>query len=133
MLRSIRAKFLQEPIFEYSCRAAFFLALVAIGLLSITTSGPLSEPLLWDKLNHFVAFFTLIIFFDLGWPHKPHFWIKVTLLFLFGIGIEVAQSFQPPRQASALDVVADVVGLLSYVCIRPWWRQHLAAWRAPGA
>ena len=32
-------------------------------------------------------------------------------LLAYGIGIEVAQSFLPPREADAMDVLADGVGI----------------------
>jgi VanZ family protein len=42
------------------------------------------------------------------------------LLLAFGVAIEVAQSFAPDREASALDVLADAAGIaLGWRFVRP--------------
>jgi len=100
-------------------RLSFFIAFAAISYLALApiTETPVSTG--WDKLNHATAFFCLLLLMSLGFPYKPSFWSKVALLFAYGVAIEVAQSFIPPREPSLLDLVANGCGLALYVFVRP--------------
>jgi VanZ family protein len=65
-----------------------------------------------DKLNHLLAFGTLAALAQLMrsgglWHSAQH----AAALLLYGVGIEVAQSFVPGRQASRADVLADGLGI----------------------
>ena len=91
--------------------AAFYICLVAIEFLATTTIHIEVVESVWDKANHFVAFFTLYILLSLAYK-KLSLKVKVGLLILFGIQIELVQSFIPQRYFSPLDVVADTIGIL---------------------
>lgn len=64
-----------------------------------------------DKFLHVITFVCL-----LGWwgnifrRRRAHWWVALGLL-VFGIFIECAQWLDPPRDADALDVLADAVGI----------------------
>jgi len=70
-----------------------------------------------DKLRH-AATFAFLWLLGMRARIKP---LKLAVLLLaFGVGIEVAQSFTPDREASALDVLADTVGIaLAWRLIKP--------------
>ena len=111
-------------------RLAFFSALAAISYLALApiTETPVSTG--WDKLNHASAFFCLLLLMNLGFPLKPSFWFKVALLFVYGVAIEVAQSFIPPRESSLLDLFANGCGLAFYVLINPFVQRIFATSQA---
>ena len=94
----------------FTATAILALALIPQPEVPITTS--------WDKLDHWLAFFTLAVLADHAFPRQP-FWRRIALgLLLYGIGIECLQYFTPDRQADAMDVVADSVGFIIYGVLR---------------
>jgi VanZ family protein len=66
-----------------------------------------------DKLLHAITFCSLM-----GWwgnvyrARRPRGWAALGCL-AFGIFIEFAQRLDPPRDADALDVIADGIGILA--------------------
>jgi len=96
----------------------FFTAVAAIEYLATT---PLHFKVLentWDKANHFTAFFVLYGLLKLGFGNLSAI-AASALLLLYGVQIEVVQSFLPYREFSLLDVVADSVGIfLGFVALR---------------
>jgi VanZ family protein len=91
-------------------RAAFAIALAGILVIALWPSGHGPD---WfpqaDKLRHALAFIAL---WAIGRRAglRPS-WALGLGLMAFGIGIEVAQSFTPDREASAADVLADALGI----------------------
>lgn len=91
-------------------RGLFVAAVVGVLVLALVPSGGGED---WfpqaDKLRHALAFITL---WALGRRAglRPG-WALALGLLGFGVGIEVAQSFTPDREASSLDVLADVAGI----------------------
>jgi VanZ family protein len=80
-------------------------------LALIPGSEKLPEILtLSDKLNHLVAFSVLFIMTTLSkvMPQNQLF----IVLFIYAWFIEIVQYFMPTRWFSALDVVADVLGVI---------------------
>lgn len=70
-----------------------------------------------DKLRHAATFAFLWL---LGMRARFRPLSMALLLLAFGVGIEVAQSFTPDHEASAFDVLADMVGIaLGWRLIRP--------------
>ena len=65
---------------------------------------------LWDKQNHFIAFFVLYVLLSLAYKYFS-VQKKVALLVLVGVQIEVTQYFIPGRFFSTLDIVADSIGI----------------------
>ena len=66
---------------------------------------------MWDKANHFSAFFVLFILLSLAFKEMKIV-IKVILLLSFGLQIEIVQYFIEGRDFSLMDVVADFIGIL---------------------
>ena len=90
-------------------RLCFFVLLVVISWLAFTPHPPQQADLGWDKLNHFTAFSTLMVFAALSWP--PHWrWAPLGLL-AYGGFIEIVQSFIPGRDGEWADLLADGVGI----------------------
>jgi VanZ family protein len=90
-------------------KIAFFSALAVIEFLATTTQHIAVVEHIWDKANHFSAFFVLYILLSLAYEFKTL--TKVLLLLAFGMQIEIVQSFIDGRYFSLLDVVADSVGI----------------------
>lgn len=91
-------------------RGLFAAAVAGILVLALLPAGGGED---WfpqaDKLRHAFAFVTL---WALGRRAglRPG-WALALGLLGFGIGIEMAQSFTPDREASSADVLADVAGI----------------------
>ena len=96
---------------EYFFRIIFFISIIVIEFLATTTTVHIEIiENIWDKANHFIAFFTLYILISFGFL-KFSVIKKVILLLSFGIQIEVVQHFIEGRFFSTLDVLADLIGL----------------------
>lgn len=65
-----------------------------------------------DKVQHVLAFSCMAGVASLGWPAWGSTALKIgAALLLYGVFIEVVQSFIPGRDASTLDVLADGAGV----------------------
>lgn len=94
-------------------RWGFAAAVIAIMVLALMPAKQVPVGSGWDKLDHWMAFFTLSLLASHAFPRRP-FWQIAIALVGFGIGIEVAQYFTPDRDADAIDVVADSIGIAIY-------------------
>ncbi len=100
-------------------RIAFFVALVAITTLAVMPADDVSISLGWDKANHVLAFFVLFWVMDYAWPKELDVYQKCLFLLLYGLILEFLQFFSVSRDFSLIDMVADGVGLLFYIVLRP--------------
>ncbi len=64
----------------------------------------------WDKLNHFIAFFVATNYYLLITKHKKQIAIS---LFFYGILLEGAQAMTATREASYLDILANLCGIIA--------------------
>lgn len=94
-------------------RLGLIVAVIAITVLALMPAHEVPVSSGWDKLDHWTAFFTLSFLAAHAFPRRP-FWQIALALVAYGIGIEVAQYFTPDRDADAMDVVADSIGILIY-------------------
>ncbi len=95
-------------------RLGLAVAIVAITTLALMPGQEVPVTTSWDKLDHWLAFFALSFLANHAFPQRS-FWRAIALaLVAYGIGIEVAQSLTPDRDADAMDVVADSVGICIY-------------------
>jgi VanZ family protein len=98
-------------------QVAFYICLISILFLATTTTVHIEiVESMWDKANHFTAFFVLYILLSFAYQ-RLRVWHKVGLLVAYGIFIEVLQSFLPPRSASMLDIFADSVGIFMGISV----------------
>lgn len=96
---------------QNSFRVYLFICTVAIEFLATTTQHIEVMESMWDKANHFTAFFTLYILLSFSFKNL-NIVAKSIILVAFGVQIEIVQSFIDGRSASFLDVVADSIGIL---------------------
>ena len=90
----------------------FFISLVAIEFLATTTTVHIElVESMWDKSNHFIAFFVLYILLSLGYQNLT-LYLKVVFLFTFGLQIEIVQELSGRSPFSTLDMLADSIGIL---------------------
>lgn len=88
------------------------LLFVAITWLALVPDPPQGLSTGWDKSNHLLAFASLAFASVWAcWPQPRQWWLLVLVLLAYGVGIEIAQSFLPPRSADAADVLADGMGI----------------------
>ncbi|RTL33872.1 MAG: hypothetical protein EKK53_27400 [Burkholderiales bacterium] len=93
-------------------RVLLGLLLIAITWLALVPNPPQSLSTGWDKTNHLLAFGSLAFTSVWAcWPQPRQWGRLVGALLAYGIGIEIAQSFLPPRSAEAADVLADGLGI----------------------
>ncbi len=118
-------------------RIALVVALLAIGFLAFTSREiPLIDQL-YDKLKHATAFAALALLVDFSFPASRFGLVKILALLGYGVAIEVVQYFLPWRQASALDIAADSLGIAAYMVSvpalkrMPWFRLRWQAGAAP--
>jgi VanZ family protein len=102
---------IEHPIFIRLSKWLFWVALFTIFFLAFSPSadiGPDFEHV--DKIKHAIAFLILTLLFMMAYRVgmvRAWFW-----MLLLGSLIEVVQYFLPYRDASLLDLMADMVGIL---------------------
>jgi VanZ family protein len=102
-------------------RLLFGLCALAVLVLSLLPPDIPEPSTGWDKTNHLLAFGVLAILGLRGWPGRS--WHVVAALVGYGALIECLQSLTTYRDASWLDLLADVIGIgiglvFSYRAIR---------------
>jgi VanZ family protein len=77
-------------------------------------------PAISDKLMHFGAYFSLMIWFAGLYPRAKHLPIAGALLFL-GAALDVLQgTLTTTRSFELLDIAADAVGILVALALASW-------------
>jgi hypothetical protein len=110
---------------KHGAQVGLWLALIVITYLALTPQ-PDAPGLGWDKANHVAAFLVLALLADLGWPARAGRLWRLGMLLGYGLSLELAQSLLAHREGSALDLLADAVGLGLYVGGRALW---MRAWQ----
>jgi len=111
-------------------KPAFFLALIAVTLLSLWPGSASPPTLLWsDKLNHAIAYFFLSIGLLVGWRlNARNRLIAIACLFGWSAALEVIQGLPlVGRTASGMDLVANAAGILLAmlaVWLFNFWYRH---------
>lgn len=108
-------------------RALLLLLIIAICWLALSPVPPKTADTGWDKANHALAFAVLAFVGVWAFASRPRQWGWLVLALLaYGGGIEIAQSFVPPREADVADLLADGLGIALGLLVA--W--PLAAWGA---
>ena len=93
-------------------KVAFWLLLATVAILSMV-SVPAQQLFDWqDKLHHMGAYGVLFLLLIQAYGHRYRIWVLAISLALFGLAVEVAQSFTGYRQAELWDVLANISGIL---------------------
>ena len=102
----------------------FFIAtLVVVFILAVVPNDHiLKEYDNIDKLKHLTAFFTLSLLLNQASANIAQRFRNMTILLLFGIGIEFMQHYLPARTSSIEDIFADVGGILSFQVLYSVWK-----------
>jgi VanZ family protein len=109
-----------------SLQTAFWIPLAICTWLALTPSPPDALSRFSDVLLHAFAFTYLTFALGLAWPRLRLRWVA-GWMFVFGLGIEVAQGFEAARVASLKDVLVDAagiaVGLMLLTALGDWSRR----------
>jgi len=92
-------------------RATFFTLLLLVTAFCLAKLSP-SEPLINDKVQHFIAFAALTVPAAMSWPLLGLLAPVGLLLVLYGAAIECVQYLLPWRSAEWLDLLADAAGVV---------------------
>jgi VanZ family protein len=97
-------------------RVLFWVAILSITVLAFLPSTALPEPLsISDKINHFLAFFTLTVALKLAYKISTH---RVFIaMFFYGASIEIFQSFTEYRSGDLIDLIVDTIGIIVAILI----------------
>lgn len=94
-------------------KTALWTAVLAISYLATTSIEHTVQSTFSDKFNHFIAFAVLTFLSHIAYPGSS-MRNMATLLFSYGLLIEVTQYFLPHREFSLLDLATDVLGIACY-------------------
>jgi len=110
------------------CRVAFGVGVIAIVVLSLLPQADMPDVHMSDKVNHALAYGSVMLAGGLGFWLPRQRLLVVGGLFLLGGAMELLQGLTPTRHMSLLDLGANVVGiaagwllavLLTNVILRP--------------
>lgn len=102
-------------------RLVGLITLGVITWLALATAPPMPALFrIWDKADHFSAFFVLAFLLDYSFPRRH--WsdiLKWASLLGYGIGIEYMQRWLGTRDFDVHDMFADAIGISAYLLMRP--------------
>lgn len=110
----------KEQTVMIGARIILFVTIAFISWQATIQNGIEAPPVMnGDKILHFLAFGTLALLVDYAFPRRRFGFAKIILLILYGLSIEVVQSYLPYRSASAADLLADLFGIGTYAGFIP--------------
>ena len=83
-----------------------------------------------DKIGHFFIYGTLTLLLNHALEYSflkfRQFNIQkgALLVLLFALTEEFSQIFFPNRTASLMDIISDLIGIISFTIVVLWWRRH---------
>lgn len=92
-------------------RTAFGIGVVVLIAGSLLPSEVLPETGLIDKWQHLLAYAMLMASFGVGAPAWRQLVIGAVALIALGVALEFLQALVPGRMPSALDVLANSIGI----------------------
>jgi len=103
-----------------SCsRIALLLVVWFVSFLAVIPVDVSSGIGLSDKILHAMAFAVLMLLIDFSWPQTGLTVTKFAAVVAYGVLIEAVQYFIPYRDASIVDILADVAGMAVYPMLVP--------------
>lgn len=109
MLRSNRSKLLARIAF-----IALLIAATAVFFIQVPSTAPRSIPFV-DKYIHFGVFFLLSLTLHQAFAISGR--LSFVLLGIYGLLIEMGQSYVPGRGSDVYDWIADSLGVLTYFTV----------------
>ena len=91
----------------------FPLYIITITWLSLSSGSIIREFGSWDKLEHGIAYTIFALFCGFMSQHLRQFWLAMLFCCIYGIFIELLQSFTPSRTPSVFDFLANMTGLFA--------------------
>ncbi|MDM8567509.1 VanZ family protein [Candidatus Halobeggiatoa sp. HSG11] len=86
---------------------------ITIIILSLISSQPITPKIEHiDKVEHLIAYFSLMAWFAQIYHTSKQRLYCILFFVLLGIGLEILQSLTSTRQASWLDLIANITGIL---------------------
>ena len=109
MLKPLTFVLSDDPRAALCWRDALALLLGVVSWLALMPAPPNMTDLLWDKLNHLLAFTSLAL---VGYfAFQPH-WLRLALALLaYGGLIEILQARTATRVGDWFDLLADAAGI----------------------
>ena len=104
---------------RYAC-ALLILTLFMSLVLSLSPAHITNGLLVNDKLAHFFGYFILMMLLDFAYLSGRHLIFKICVIVSYSVVIEVVQNFIPGREMSLYDGLANVLGVMSFVCLLPY-------------
>jgi len=92
----------------------FYIATLTVLYLAIVPDNITIPTIYADKIKHASAFFVLSLLLNRASSTIQHRFRNMGALLLFGLFIEILQSFFPNRDSSFADLLADAVGILLF-------------------
>jgi VanZ family protein len=110
---------------KFLSRALLVLLLIASVYFSLKQSTEdIPDIFAADKVVHLFAYFTLVLTLDFSYKSGHVLIWKAILVIIYSAMIELAQDYVPGRDASMLDVVANVSGVFLYLLCAPLLTRH---------
>lgn len=104
-------------------KVGFWLAWSIATLLMVLPASKLPPVHLWDKAEHALTFFGLLVLAQRAYRRRFSRHTLASYLLTYGVAIECIQHFIPSRSFSGLDIVADACGLLIAYCVLLCWKR----------
>src|SRR5690606_19817592 len=115
-------KLAQNPLIPVAVwRAAFFLVMAAVTILSLWPDDSAPVGTGWDKANHVIAYVALAMLGRFGFP-AASFWKLGLCLLAYGGLIEILQGMTPDRMADWADLAANAIGIVIGLVVAHWRR-----------
>lgn len=99
---------------------AFLLSLLVSLQLSLSPVHTSEGMLINDKLAHYLGYFVMVMVLDFAYSPGRYLIFKIGVIVGYSIIIEVAQNFIPSREMSIHDLLANVLGVLSFILLLPY-------------
>ena len=109
-------------------KLGFWLALLFASYMAFASPTAIPTIQISGLLLHAITF--AVLTYGLRMAYLPDAWLMAAAwMLLYGVGIEVIQSFTPDRVPEVLDVLVDVVGITAGTAAFQWlgsWSLGLA-------